>query len=183
MSRIGKRPIPLPKGVTVAVKDGFFEVKGPKGSLRKPFPEGLQFEVKDGEGLVTVKDGASVGPFYGTTRAHINAAVVGVSEGYKRTLKLEGTGYRAEMKGQILNLSLGLSHPVNYEMPKVITVKIPPESKGTVVELETFDKELLGQTVAKLQAFRPPEPYKGKGVQIVGRTIRRKAGKAASKGK
>ena len=183
MSRIGKRPIPLPKGVTVAVKDGFFEVKGPRGSIKKPFPEGLLFEVKDGSGFVTVKEGTPASPLFGTTRAHINAAVIGVSDGYKRTLKLEGTGYRAEMKGQMLNLSLGLSHPVNYEMPKTISVKIPAESKGTVLELETFDKELLGSTVAKLQSFRPPEPYKGKGVQIVGRTIRRKAGKAASKGK
>jgi large subunit ribosomal protein L6 len=105
-----------------------------------------------------------------------------VSEGYKKNLKLEGTGYKAELKGQSLNLSLGLSHPVVYELPKAVSVKIPPESKGTVLQMECFDKELLGQTVANLQSFRPPEPYKAKGVQVEGQKIRRKAGKAGGKG-
>ena len=185
MSRIGKRPIPLPKGVTVIVKDGFFEVKGPKGSVKRKFPAELTFEVKDGEGLVGVGAGASVDalrPFHGTARALIASAVQGVSVGFKATLKLEGTGYKAERKGQMLNLSLGLSHPVNYELPREVSANIPPESKGTIIQLEAFDKEILGQAIAKLQSFRPPEPYKAKGVQLEGQKIRRKAGKAGGKG-
>jgi large subunit ribosomal protein L6 len=185
MSRIGKKPIPLPKGVTVTAGNGFVEVKGPRGSVRKPFHASLTLDVKDGQAIVGIKNDVNVeeaNRHHGTARALIAGAVVGVTEGYRKNLKLEGTGYKAEMKGQVLNLSLGLSHPVNYEMPKAISVKIPPESKGTVIQLETFDKELLGQTVANLQSFRPPEPYKGKGVQVEGQTIRRKAGKAGGKG-
>lgn len=185
MSRIGKRPIPLPKGVTLSVKDGFFEAKGPKGSIRKPFSGLLTLDIKDGEANVGIKpdvDPVAANRLHGTLRALIQSAVVGVTEGYKKNLKLEGTGYKAEMKGQVLNLSLGLSHPVNYEIPKTISVRIPPESKGTVIQMESFDKELLGQTVANLQSFRPPEPYKGKGVQVEGQKIRRKAGKAGGKG-
>jgi len=185
MSRIGKRPIPLAKGVTVNVANGFFEVKGPKGSIKKPFPSTLTFEQKDGQAMIGFKDDVmteEANRFHGTTRALMNAAVVGVSEGFTKKLKLEGTGYKAELKGSVLNLSLGLSHPVNYDVPKSISVKIPPESKGTVIHLESFDKEALGQTVANLQGFRPPEPYKGKGVQLEGQKIRRKAGKAGGKG-
>lgn len=185
MSRIGKRPLVLPKGVTVTVKDGTFEVKGPKGTIKKPFPAVLTFEVKDSEGHVGIKPDVNADEanrLHGTTRALIAAAIVGVTEGYRKNLKLEGTGYKAELKGQVLNLSLGLSHPVNYELPKAVSAKIPPETKGTVIQLESYDKELLGQTVANIQSFRPPEPYKGKGVQVEGQTIRRKAGKAGGKG-
>jgi len=185
MSRIGKRPIPLPKGVTVTVKDGAFEVKGPKGSIKKAFPAMLTFDQKDGVGTIGFKNDVmteEANRMHGTTRALINSAVVGVSDGFKKNLKLEGTGYKAEMKGQMLNLTLGLSHPVNYEISKSISVKIPPESKGTVIQMESHDKELLGQTVANLQSFRYPEPYKGKGVQLEGQKIRRKAGKAGGKG-
>jgi len=185
MSRIGKRPITLPKGVALTVSNGFFEVKGPKGTIKKPFPSTLGLDVKDGVANVTIKSDArfeEANVFHGTTRALINCAVIGVTDGYKKNLKLEGTGYKAELKGQILNLSLGLSHPVNFELPKGITLKIPPESKGTVIQMECFDKEILGQTVANIQSYRPPEPYKGKGVQIEGQKIRRKAGKAGGKG-
>ena len=186
MSRIGKRPITLPKGVTVTVKDGAFEVKGPKGAIKKSFPVTLlTFEQKDGVASLGFKSDVmteEANRLHGTTRALINSAVIGVSEGFKKNLKLEGTGYKAEMKGQMLNLTLGLSHPVNYEISKSISVKIPPESKGTVIQMESFDKELLGQTVANLQSYRYPEPYKGKGVQVEGQKIRRKAGKAGGKG-
>jgi large subunit ribosomal protein L6 len=185
MSRIGKKPITLPKGVTVTATSDFVEVKGPKGAVKRPFPGSLTLAIQDG--VATLAPKADVNPeearrFLGTTRALIAGAVVGVTDGYRRNLKLEGTGYRAELKGQMLNLSLGLSHPVNYELPKSVSAKIPPESKGTVIQLETFDKEALGQTVANLQSFRPPEPYKGKGVQVEGQKIRRKAGKAGGKG-
>ena len=187
MSRIGKRPIPVPKGVTITSGNGFFEVKGPEGHRsRSRLPAALGVELKDGFANVSVLksagDADEANRLHGTTRALINVAVIGVTDGYKKNLKLEGTGYKAELKGQILNLSLGLSHPVNFELPKGITVKIPPESKGTVLLMECHDKEMLGQTVANLQSFRPPEPYKGKGVQIEGQKIRRKAGKAGGKG-
>jgi len=185
MSRIGKRPIPLPKGVTVTVANGRFEVKGPKGTITKPFPSGLAFEIKENAGYLSIQGNTpteETNRQHGTTRAHLATAVTGVSEGFKANLKLEGTGYKAESKGSTLNLTLGLSHPVTYDLPKSVTVKIPPESKGSVIQLDTFDKDALGQTVANLQAFRPPEPYKGKGVRKDGQKIRRKAGKAGAKG-
>jgi len=205
MSRIGKRPISLPKGVTVTPSGEFIEVKGPKGTLRRPFPTAmLSLTIKDGMANVEIKGsdvqtgpsrpataGEKTGPapvseeanrLHGTTRALLNTAVQGVTTGFQKRLKLEGTGYKAELKGQQLNLTLGLSHPVSYELPKAVSAKIPPESKGTVIDLDSYDKELLGQTVANLQSFRPPEPYKGKGVQLEGQKIRRKAGKAGKAG-
>ncbi len=181
MSRIGKRPIAIPKGVTVTTNGERMEIKGPKGALIRPFPGTLTLTIKDGQAHVAVKKDANTDEarrYHGTTRALLNTAVFGVSEGFKANLKLEGTGYKGEMKGQSLNLTLGLSHPVVYEMPKAITVRIPPESKGTILQLESFDKGVLGQTVANLQSYRMPEPYKGKGVQLEGQKIRRKAGKA-----
>jgi large subunit ribosomal protein L6 len=185
MSRIGKRPVEIPKGVTVTTSAGFFEVKGPKGTIKKPLPASISIEAKDGVANVKIKNDVNsedANRAHGTTRALLGTAVVGVTQGYTKNLKLEGTGYKAELKGQSLNLSLGLSHPVVYELPKSVSVKIPAESKGTVLQMECFDKELLGQTVANLQSYRPPEPYKGKGVQIEGQKIRRKAGKAGGKG-
>jgi len=186
MSRIGKRPVALPKGVTVSqTKDGFIEIKGPKGQIRRPFPNALSLSIKDGEASVAIRtdiQSDNANALFGTARALLAAGVLGVTDGYKKNLKLEGTGYKAEMKGQVLNLSLGLSHPVNYEVPKSISVKIPPESKGTIIQMESYDKELLGQTVANIQSFRPPEPYKGKGVNVEGVKVRRKAGKAGKAG-
>jgi len=193
MSRIGKRPISLPKGVTVTIRDGehagvktkVFEVKGPKGTIVRPFPSALTYEAKGNEAMVTVKgdvEAAEANRMHGTARALIAASVLGVTDGYKKRIKLEGTGYKVDIKGQMLNLSLGLSHPVNFELPKIVTVKLDPNSKGTVFELESFDKEVLGQTVANLQSYRMPEPYKGKGVQVEGQKIRRKAGKAGKAG-
>lgn len=185
MSKIGKRPVALEKGVSVSAGAGFFEVKGPKGAVRRALPTGYGIEITGTDASVVAKDEASklhISRMGGTIRAHLSNAVVGVTKGYERKLKLEGTGYRAELKGQQLILSVGKSHPEVYELPKAVSVKIPPESKGMVLELATVDKDLLGQVVAKLQSFRPPEPYKGKGVRIDGVTIRRKAGKAG-KGK
>jgi len=193
MSRIGKRPVALPKGVTVTTGADYFEAKGPKGSLRRPLRGPVQITVKDGAAHVAPRTDADVGVasrMTGTARSHLNNAVVGVSTGFARNLKLEGTGYRAELKGQSLTLSLGLSHPVVFEVPPAITVKIVPESKNTVLTLETVDKDLLGKVVAQLQSFRPPEPYKGKGVRLLKPgsvtemvPIRQKAGKAGKGGK
>ncbi|MEI8254156.1 MAG: 50S ribosomal protein L6 [Deltaproteobacteria bacterium] len=185
MSRIGKRPVELPKGVTVTSTGGFYEIKGAKGTIKRAIPSGIVVEAKDGVVHVTVKNDVNTDESnrqHGTTRSLVNAAIIGVSQGFKKNLKLEGTGYKAELKGQMLHLSLGLSHPVVYELPTSVSVRIPPESKGTVLQMECFDKAVLGQTVANIQSFRPPEPYKGKGVQVEGQKIRRKAGKAGGKG-
>ncbi|WP_394832390.1 50S ribosomal protein L6 [Pendulispora rubella] len=182
-SRIGKRPVELPKGVTVGLKDGIVEVKGPKGSLSRRLPDNVSFKV-EGTTLTVLptipgRDGAR---FQGLARALINSMVVGSSTGYTKTLQLVGTGYRAELKGQVLNLSLGFSHPVNFPIPAGIKVEIPGDSKGTIVILTGADKEKMGETAAKIRGFRPPEPYGGKGVRYQGEKVREKAGKAGAKG-
>jgi large subunit ribosomal protein L6 len=195
MSRIGKRPIELPKGVTVTTKDGHVEVKGPKGTMSKPFSSLLAIEINGSELMVTIKkDVASsdASRVHGSARAHVANMIVGVSKGYGAKLLLLGTGYKVEQKGQVLNLSLGLSHPVAYTLPPSVKVKEinakgqvlvsgKPET-GFTLELESFDKDALGQTIAKIQSYRMPEPYKGKGVNVEGRKIIRKAGKAGKAG-
>jgi large subunit ribosomal protein L6 len=195
MSKIGKRPIELPKGVTVTVKDGQVEIKGAKGVLTRPFPSYLTLEVKGTEVQLGIKaDVASsdATKMYGTARAHIANAIKGVSSGYSAKLLLLGTGYKAEQKGQVLNLSLGLSHQVVYTLPATVKVKeinqkgtmavSGKNEQGVTIELESHDKDALGQTVANIQKHRKPEPYKGKGVNVLGQTIIRKAGKAGGKG-
>ncbi|MFO0561727.1 MAG: 50S ribosomal protein L6 [Polyangiales bacterium] len=195
MSKIGKRPIELPKGVTVTVKDGKVEVKGAKGTLTHPFPSFLTLEVKGNEVQLGIKSDVQTDEasrLFGTTRSHINNAIKGVSTGYTVKLLLLGTGYKAEQKGQTLNLSLGLSHPVTYTLPASVKVKeinqkgsmavSGKNEQGVTLELESFDKNALGQTVADIQKHRKPEPYKAKGVNVEGQTIIRKAGKAGGKG-
>jgi large subunit ribosomal protein L6 len=182
-SRVGKRPIVLPKGVTATVKDGAVEVKGPKGTLSRPLPPDVTAKI-DASGIVftpTVagRDGARL---QGLARALFAAMVKGVAEGYTRTLQLVGTGYRAELKGQVLNLALGFSHPIAFPLPKGVKCEIPADSKGTIVILTGSDKETMGQTAAKIRSFRPPEPYGGKGVRYQGEKVREKAGKAAKAG-
>ncbi len=196
MSRIGKRPVALPKGVTVTTGADFFEVKGPKGTVRRAMSSDVEIVTKDGQATVAPKAGvaAELGSrMSGTFRSHLNNAVTGVSTGYKKGIRLEGTGYKAELKGSTLTLSLGLSHPVVFEVPKGLSVQIPGDSKNTVLILETVDRDLLGKSVAQIQSFRPPEPYKGKGVRLmvdgsptaspVLVKIRQKAGKAGKGGK
>ena len=182
-SRIGKRVVDIPKGVTVTIKDGQVDVKGPKGQLSRELPANVSVKI-EGTHLTVLptipcRDGAR---FQGLARALINAMVVGVGTGYTKTLQLVGTGYRAEVKGTVLNLSLGFSHPVNFAIPAGITVEIPGDSKGTIVILTGADKEKMGQTAAKIRGFRPPEPYGGKGVRYQGEKVREKAGKAGAKG-
>jgi len=183
LSRTGKRPIDLPKGVTAAIANGKFDVKGPKGQLSREIPPNVNVKVESNavvvEPTVGGRDGAR---FQGLARSLINGMVAGAATGYVKTLQLVGTGYRAEMKGQILNLSLGFSHPVNFPIPAGIKVEIPGDSKGTIVILSGADKEKMGQTAAKIRGFRPPEPYGGKGVRYQGEKVREKAGKAAAKG-
>jgi large subunit ribosomal protein L6 len=196
MSKIGRRPVSIPQGVTLTSGPGFFEVKGAKGTVRRVIPTGVTFTVKGTEihvGADETIPAGDVSRVTGTARSHVNNAVVGVTKGYTMGIKLEGTGYKAELKGQILTMSLGLSHPAVFEVPKALQVVIPGDSKNTVLLLETADKDLLGQAVADIQRFRPPEPYKGKGVRLMKPgsatstpdlvRIRQKAGKAGKGGK
>jgi large subunit ribosomal protein L6 len=182
-SRVGKRPIVLPKGVSAAVKGSTLEVKGPKGTLTREVPPGVSVKVESGSIVFSPtlagRDGAR---FQGLARALFAGMVVGVAEGYTKTLQLVGTGYRAEVKGQTLNLSLGFSHPIAFALPQGIKCEIPGDSKGTIVILTGSDKEKMGQTAAKIRGFRPPEPYGGKGVRYQGEKVREKAGKAAKAG-
>lgn len=183
-SRTGKRPVVLPKGVSASLKDGAIEIKGPKGTLNRTLPPNVDVKVDGGK--VTVmptipgRDGAR---FQGLARSLIGGMVAGASEGYVKTLQLVGTGYRAELKGTTLNLSLGFSHPINFPLPQGIKCEIPGDSKGTIVILTGSDKERMGQTAAKIRSFRPPEPYGGKGVRYQGEKVREKAGKAGKGGK
>ena len=183
-SRVGKRPVALPKGVTATVANGKIEVKGPKGQLSRPLTPNVKVKVENNEVLVqpTImgRDGAR---FQGLARSLINGMVQGAATGYTKTLQLVGTGYRAEVKGKTLNLSLGFSHPVNFPIPEGVTVQIPGDSKGTIIILTGANKEVMGQTAAKIRSFRPPEPYGGKGVRFQGEKVREKAGKAAKGGK
>jgi len=182
-SRTGKRPIALPKGVTATLKDRAIEVKGPKGTLARELPENVNVKVEAGNIAIMPTIGGRDGARYqGLTRALLAGMVLGVAEGYTRTLQLVGTGYRAEVKGTTLNLSLGFSHPIAFPLPKGVKCDIPAESKGTLLILTGSDKEVMGQTAAKIRGFRPPEPYGGKGVRYQNEKVREKAGKAAKAG-
>ncbi len=183
-SRTGKRTIDMPKGVSVTIKDGKIEVKGPKGSTSRKLTPNVDVKVEG----TTIKVMPTVGGrdgarFQGLARSLINGMVQGAGVGYTKTLQLVGTGYRAEVKGQVLNLSLGFSHPINFPIPQGVKVEIPSDSKGTLLVLTGADKEVMGQTSAKIRGFRPPEPYGGKGVRYQNEKVRIKAGKAGKGGK
>jgi len=182
MSRIGKAPVSLPKGVEVSVSKGNeVTVKGPKGELKQQVDQDLTIEIADGQ--VTVKrptDQKRHRAMHGLYRSLINNMVEGVSNGYVKELELVGVGYRAANTGQMLELTLGYSHPIFFLVPEEVKVSTEMvKGKPPVVKLESIDKELIGQVAAKLRAFRKPEPYKGKGVRFKGEVIRRKAGKTA----
>jgi len=182
-SRTGKKPIPMPKGVTATVKDRSIEIKGPKGTLARTLPLHVSLKLDGGQiAVVPTVGGRDGARFQGLARALLAGMVTGVADGYTRTLPLVGTGYRAELKGQTLNLALGFSHPIAFPLPKGIKCEIPGDSKGTIVILTGSDKEAMGQAAAKIRAFRPPEPYGGKGVRYQGEKVREKAGKAAKAG-
>jgi len=182
-SRVGKRPIALPKGVTVNIGGNKVDVQGPKGKLSQTLHPSINIK-KDGEAIVVdaKAPGRDASRLQGLGRALIASMVRGAAEGYEKILELVGTGYRAELRGKNLHLSLGLSHPVAIELPASLNASIPADSKGTVLILTSADKALLGQYAAKIRSFRPPEPYGGKGIRYRGEFIRRKAGKAG-KGK
>jgi large subunit ribosomal protein L6 len=183
-SRVGKRPIDLPKGVTAALKDRTIDVKGPKGQLARSITNQVDLKLEGTRLLVSsTAPGRDGSRLQGLVRALVAAMVKGVAEGYEKTLELKGTGYRVELKGTTLNFALGYSHPIAFALPKGITATVPPESKGTVLVLQGPDKEVIGQTAAKIRSFRPPEPYAGKGIRYRGERVREKAGKAGKGGK
>ncbi|MFO0547909.1 MAG: 50S ribosomal protein L6 [Polyangiaceae bacterium] len=183
-SRVGKRPISVPKGVSLTVNGANVQVKGPKGELLRALVPGITVKLEGTTAHVASnapgRDGARLQGLY---RALIAAMVKGTAEGYVRELELRGTGYRVEQKGTTLHFALGYSHPVVFPLPKGITAAIPAESKGTQLILTGADKELIGQIAAKIRGFRPPEPYGGKGVRYKGEVVREKAGKAGKGGK
>ncbi len=184
LSRTGKRPIDLPKGVSASVKGDKFEVTGPKGTLSRPVPPNVKINVEGQKvSIVPTIGGRDGARFQGLARSVFAGMAKGAAEGYVKELELVGTGYRAEVKGQTLHLTLGFSHPVALPLPKGVTAVVPPESKGTQLILTGNDKEVMGQLAAKIRDIRPPEPYGGKGVRYKGEKVRQKAGKSGGKGK
>src|SRR5215510_13187180 len=184
MSRIGKQPVNIPSGVTVTVgSDNVLTVKGPKGELKQSIDRDIKVEVKDGQVLFNrPTDQIRHRALHGLHRALVSNMVKGVTEGFKRQLELVGVGYKASNQGNLLDLSLGYSHNILFEVPKEIKVATATEKgQNPTISLEGIDRQLLGQVAAKIRGLRKPEPYKGKGVRYVGEVVRKKAGKAAGK--
>jgi len=175
MSRVAKKPIALPKGVDCQVQAGAITVKGPKGTLKFASPAGVDVSV-DGGTVQFKSKSAADSKMAGTARALINNMVKGVAEGYSKKLELVGVGYRAAMQGKDLNLTLGFSHPVVFKAPDGITIEVPAQ---TEIIIKGADKQRVGEVAAKIRAFRPPEPYKGKGVRYSGEHISLKEAKKA----
>lgn len=183
MSRIGNKPISIPDGVTLSVKEDVVTIKGPKGELSQKIDAEFKLEEKEGAFKLTrPTEQKRHRALHGLYRSLLNNAVIGVSEGYKKELELIGVGYRANTQGNVLDLTLGYSHNIVFQIPA--EVKVSAESakgKAPTVVLESTDKQLIGQVAAKLRSLRKIEPYKGKGIKFVGEEIRRKAGKTAAK--
>ncbi|MBI4786779.1 MAG: 50S ribosomal protein L6 [Chloroflexi bacterium] len=180
MSRVGKAPINIPAGVKVSVNGNSVTVKGPKGELTRSFDPNLTIATQDSQIVVSRPDNMVYNALHGLTRALIHNMVVGVTEGFKKNLEVEGVGYRAELQGKNLVLSVGYSHPVPIEPPEGIAFVV--EKSARAFSVEGVDRQLVGEVAARIRAVRPPEPYKGKGVHFVGERIRRKAGKAGKVG-
>ena len=178
MSRIGKKPVEIPKGVTVTPQGSSVGVKGPKGEIARTFPSFIRVGLEGGQVVVSCerddKDGRAV---YGTARSIISNMIKGVHNGYSKDLEIHGVGFRAALQGKKLVLSLGFSHPVEYMVPDGITVKV---TDNTNINVSGVDKQLVGEVSARIRAFRPPEHYKGKGVRLKGEHVRRKAGKTVA---
>jgi len=179
MSRIGKLPIEIPKGVKIGFSDSLLSVQGPNGSLSRQIMSNVVLDINESSVVVSRVDETNQSrAAHGLTRTLINNMVVGVTKGFQTDLEINGVGYRAEVKGKELVLSLGYSHPVNFAIPDGITIDV---EKMTKLSVKGFDKELVGQTAAKIRSFRSPEPYKGKGIKYADETILRKAGKTGKK--
>jgi len=186
MSRIGKLPISIPSGVTVEQKDNIVTVKGPKGELSQKLDPSILMKMEDGQIVFEIDENSPVNykqkqAFHGLYRTLINNRIVGVSEGFKKELELVGVGYRVSNQGNLIEFSLGYTHPIFIELPKEVKVETKSErNQNPLITLECADKQLLGLICAKIRSFRKPEPYKGKGVLFKGEVIRRKSGKTAA---
>lgn len=180
MSRIGKMPVVIPQGVQVSIADDLVSVKGPKGQLQQRLHRLVRAEVKDAKVLLSadLKADRTASAIYGMSRARVNNMVVGVSSGFVKTLDIVGLGFRAEVAGQKMTLSLGKSHPVLFTAPAGITLAVDP--KKTQITVAGADKDLVGETAAKIRGLREPEPYKGTGIRYQGEHVRKKAGKTAA---
>ncbi len=179
MSRIGKKPIPLPKGVQITPGDGLLQVKGPKGTMQVPVPKGITINNNNGT-LELARENDSLAALHGLTRALTFNAVTGVATGFTRELDIVGIGYRAEVKNRVIVFTLGYSHQIEFLMPDGMDCKI---EKQTHLVLSSHDRQALGQAAANIRALRPPDPYKNKGVRYTGEKLRKKVGKAGAAGK
>lgn len=186
MSRIGKLPINIPAGVTVTLKDNVVSVKGPKGELSQKIDPSIKFTNQDGVITLEIDENSPVNykqkqAFHGLYRSLVNNMVIGVSEGYKKELELVGVGYRVSNQGNLIELTLGYTHPIFIQLPSEVKVETKSErNQNPLIILESCDKQLLGLICAKIRSFRMPEPYKGKGILFKGEVIRRKSGKTAA---
>ena len=179
MSRIGKQPVALPKEVQADIKGNRLEVKGPKGTLGLEIPFHITLEKKENE--IVIKrdnDEKKVKSLHGTIRALINNMVIGVKDGFKKELEIQGVGYKAQMKGSDLVMNMGFSHPVEIKVPKDLKVSVPKPNR---IVIEGVDKQCVGELAAKIRRWYPPEPYKGKGIRYAGEEVRKKLGKALAK--
>ncbi|OGJ58252.1 50S ribosomal protein L6 [Candidatus Peribacteria bacterium RIFCSPLOWO2_12_FULL_55_15] len=177
MSRIGRKPVAIPSGVTVLVTNGDVKVAGPKGTLHFPLPVGVTLKM-EGE-VVCVEAQAGKSAFHGLTRAIVANMVRGVSSGYEKRLEIIGVGYRVQMKGQTLGLNVGFTHPVDIPIPEGLEITQEEKNKNILI-VRGIDKWLVGQFAASVRSVQPPEPYKGKGIRYVGEIVRRKVGKSAA---
>jgi large subunit ribosomal protein L6 len=179
MSRIGKKPVVIPKGVSVALAEGVITVKGVKGELRRILPKEMAVSVDADQVTVTrPSDSTRHRALHGLTRTLVNNMVLGVTKGFSKSLEIRGVGYKAEPMSQGVRLVVGYSHPVEYAAPAGITIAV---DGGTTINVQGIDKEVVGQVAAELRSVRPPEPYKGKGIRYVGEPVRTKAGKTGAK--
>jgi len=179
MSRIGKKPIQIPKDTTIAYTDKVITVKGKNGSMKNTVHQSVDLKIDDNNIVVLAKDQSRRNrAFQGMTRSIINNMIIGVTKGFERTLEINGIGYRAEVNGKVLKLTLGYSHPIEFALPDGITASI---QKQNIVKLSGIDKQVVGQLSAEIRSLRPPEPYKGKGVKYSEEYIQRKAGKTGTK--
>lgn len=179
MSRIGKQPVALPAGCTAEIQDGSITIKGPKGELALPVPAGIQIAL-EGNILTVTRDSDTKQnrANHGTTRAHLANMALGVTQGYVKELEIQGVGYRATAQGQHLSMQVGYSHSVEYDVPE--TVKLELASDGVNIKISGVDKQQVGLVAARIRAFCPPEPYKGKGIRYKGENVRRKVGKTVA---
>jgi large subunit ribosomal protein L6 len=178
MSRIGKLPVTIPAKVKVAIKDGNVLVEGPKGKVQRSFDAVVKIEQNDGKIVVTpVVESRFAKAMHGTARSVINGMVLGVVNGYIKELEIQGVGFKAAVVGKVVDMALGYSHPIKYDIPEGIKVTVTDQTK---VKIEGCDKQLVGKVATELRAYYPPEPYKGKGVRLVGERVRRKEGKTVA---